>query len=118
MRDIWKLTHNVQKNKKGASQIELPNQALLDGLPSLNVHLSGFSVSRFLHIANDTVCALDLVVLGRHLVVGKKVVNKLAKEINRTEGKAFLTPVVGFFISCYGVEPLEREGLLIRCIAQ
>lgn len=38
--------------------------------------------------------------------------------MNRTEGKAFLTPGVRFFISCCGVEPVEREGLLIRYIAQ
>lgn len=46
------------------------------------------------------------------------MVNKLAKEMNRTEGKALLTPIVRFFISCCGVEPVEREGLLIRYIAQ
>lgn len=38
--------------------------------------------------------------------------------MNRTEGKALLTPIVRFFISCCGVEPVEREGLLIRYIAQ
>lgn len=46
------------------------------------------------------------------------MVNKLAQKMNRTEGKALLTPIVRFFISCCGVEPVEREGLLIRYIAQ